>query len=333
MDTIDTYIQALLNGTIRVEEHGALKRWINRSAENKRYFQESVAIWKATAILSNEEHFNVDKAVARFKAENKRCYTLDTYKWALRASSVAIILLLGGITSLLFLWRSGKAKDVVAREYKEYVVEVPVGGAKSKLTLSDGSIVWLNAGSKITYDSDFARASRRVSLAGEGYFEVAKNKDLPFVIQTEKIEVQVLGTKFNLKSYAEDEAVKVVLKEGAVQIADLCDAVAPVLLEPNQRFTYQKSDHSVKIDSVDATHIEDWRDGRMVFDKVSLEEIVKELRRQYDLPIRIENKKLGEIVYYSDFKGNESVGDVLEILSSGHKFNYEIQPDFIRIYN
>ena len=92
-------------------------------------------------------------------------------------------------------------------EYREYVVEVP-DGAKSKITFPDGSIVWLNAGSKVKYDSNFAKASRKVELTGEGYFEVSKNKELPFVVSTGKLSVKVLGTKFNLKSYEEDSRVE-----------------------------------------------------------------------------------------------------------------------------
>ena len=147
------------------------------------------------------------------------------------------------------------------------------------------------------------------------------------------LSVKVLGTKFNLKSYEEDSEVKVTLKEGAVRVGDFLADAAPIVLEPNQRFTLKKADQAIQVDSVDASHIENWRNGAMIFDKVPLEEIAKELKRLYNIPIQIENDKLKRIVYYSDFQENVTMEKVLEILSSGNKFRYEVKPELIRIYN
>ncbi|WP_286074546.1 DUF4974 domain-containing protein [Parabacteroides goldsteinii] len=104
------------------------------------------------------------------------------------------------------------------------------------------------------------------------------------------------------------------------------------MLKPNQRFTLRKADLAMQVDLVDASHIENWRNGAMIFDKVSLEEIAKELQRLYDIPVRIEKESLKRIVYYSDFQENVTVEKVLEILSSGNKFRYEVKPELIRIY-
>ena len=332
MDQIDNYIQLFLNGSLDAEGHAVLQQWIKEKPANRAYFQNMVAIWKATGIVSNVDEFDVEKAIDKFKKDSKPAYRIDLYRYALRISAAAIIALLCGLSSLFFLWQSERTSSEMLEEYKEYIVEVP-DGAKSKITFPDGSVVWLNAGSKVKYDSDFAKESRNVELIGEGYFEVSKNEELPFVVNTGELTVKVLGTKFNLKSYEEDSEVKVTLKEGAVKVGDFLTDAAPVVLKPNQRFTLKKADLTMLVDSVDATHIENWRNGAMTFDKVSLEEIAKELRRQYNISIRIESDKLKQIVYYSDFQKNVSIEKVLEILSSGNKFRYEVKPDFIRIYN
>lgn len=332
MTQIDNYIQSFLNGSLNAESHAVLRQWIKERPENRLYFQNMVAVWKATGVMSNAEGFDVAGAISRFNRKTKSVNGIDFYRRALRLSAAAIILLVCGISSLFFLWQSERTASEVVEEYKEYVVEVP-DGAKSKITFPDGSVVWLNAGSKVKYDSNFAKASRNVELTGEGYFEVSKNKELPFVVNTEKLSVKVLGTKFNLKSYEEDSEVKVTLKEGAVKVGDFLTDAAPVELKPNQRFTFRKADLSMLVDSVDASHIDNWRNGAMTFDKVPLEEIAKELRRLYNIPIRIESDKLKQIVYYSDFQENVSVEKVLEILSSGNKFRYEVKPEEIRIFN
>lgn len=332
MDQIDNYIQSFLNNSLDAEGHAALRQWIKEAPKNRAYFHNTVNIWRAAGITSNAEGFDVEKAIGKFNKETEPARRIKFYRHALSISSAAIILLLCGISSLFFLWQSERMASEVAEEYKEYVVEVP-DGAKSKIIFPDGSVVWLNAGSKVKYDSNFAKNSRNVELSGEGYFEVSKNKELPFVVNTGKLTVKVLGTKFNLKSYEEDSEVKVILKEGAVKVGDFLADAVPVVLAPNQRFIYKKADQTIQVDSVNASHIENWRNGAMTFEKVSLEDIAKELKRQYDVPVRIENEYLKKIVYYSDFQENVTVEKVLEILSSGNKFRYEVKPELIRIYN
>lgn len=332
MDSIDSYIQLFLTGSLDAKSHAVLRQWIKEKPEHREYFRNLVVVWKAAGIVSNADGFEMEKAIGKFNKDTETNHRIVVYRRMLTISAIAIVFLLCGVSSLLFLWRAERMATEVAEAYQEYIVEVPAG-AKSQITFPDGSIAWLNAGSKVRYDSNFGKESRNIELCGEGYFEVNKNKELPFIVNTEKLTVRVLGTKFNLKSYEEDSEVKVTLKEGAVAVGNLQIDTTQVILEPNQQLTYRKVDNMMRLDVVDATHIENWRDGAMSFDKVSLEEIAKELKRQYNIPIRIEDDKLKRIVYYSDFQKNVTIQKVMEILSSGNKFRYEIKPEFIRIYN
>ena len=332
MEHIDNYIQAFLNGSLDAKSQVVLRQWIKEKPENRDYFQSMVSVWKAVGITSNVEGFDVTGAIDQFNEKTKPINRIDFYRRTLRFAVAAIILLLGGISSLFVLWQSERIVSNVGEEYKEYVVEVP-NGAKSKIIFPDGSVVWLNAGSKVKYDSNFAKTSRNIELMGEGYFEVSKNKRLPFVVNTGKLSVKVLGTKFNLKSYEEDSEVKVTLKEGAVEVDNYLTDAAPIELKPNHRFTFKKANLCFRVDSVDARHIDNWRNGIMTFDKVPLEEIVKELSRIYKIRIDIKNDNLKKIVYYSDFQENTSIEKVLEILSSGNKFRYKVKPREIQIFN
>lgn len=329
MNVINTYIRSFLNGTLNAEGHAALRQWIGQSKRNRKYFEDCMLIWKTTAITTNEAGFDVDKAYSRFYTDNERTTRFLFYPHTFRFVA-AVVLCLFMLSGSLFFF--SKLENATQRTVQQFVVEVP-SGAKSKVTFPDGSVVWLNSESKIEYDSDFAKSSRNVNLSGEGYFEVTKNKNVPFVVKTEKLSIKVLGTKFNLKSYEEDPDVKVTLKEGAVKVEQLVGDAHPVTLKPNQQVTYQKSEDSMQIDSVDASSIEAWRDGTIVFDKVSLIDIIRELKRLYNKPIQIEDDNLKHIIYYSDFKNDASIEKVIEILSSGNKFKYEVKPDYIRIYN
>lgn len=329
MNVINTYIRSFLNGTLNAEGHAALRQWIGQSQRNRQYFEDCIFIWKATAITTNEAGFDVDKAYRHFHAGSKRIKRFSFYPHTVRFVA-AIILCLFMLSSSLFFF--SKLKSATQNTGQQFVVEVP-SGAKSKVTFPDGSVVWLNSESKIEYDSDFAKSSRNVSLSGEGYFEVSENKNVPFIVKTEKLSIKVLGTKFNLKSYEEDPDVKVTLKEGAVNVEQLIGDAHLVTLKPNQQVTYQKSEDSMQVDSVDAGSIEAWRNGTIIFDKVSLIDITRELKRLYNKPIQIENDSLKHIIYYSDFKNNAPIEKVIDILSSGNKFKYEVKPDYIRIYN
>lgn len=328
MDVINAYIRSFLNNTLNAEGNIALQQWMRQSEKNKKYFKDCIIIWKATAITTNEEDLNIETAYRKFQLKDKKVKQISFYKNAVNILSAVILLLLIGIGSVLFFIKSKKPQNAT----QQFIVEVPTG-AKSKITFPDGSVVWLNSESKIEYDSDFAKVSRNVSLEGEGYFEVNKNKHLPFVVKTANLAVEVLGTKFNIKSYDEDMDVKVTLKEGAVKIEQHGNKFDPIILTPNQQLTYLKSNEAMLLNSLDANHIESWRDGSMAFDKVSLNEIVKQLERQYKIPIEIENEELKKIIYYSDFKENTAVEKILNTLSSGNKFKYDIKPDYIRIYN
>lgn len=329
MNVIDTHIRSFLNGTLTAEGHTALRQWIGQSKRNKKYFEDCIFIWKITAITTNEAGFDVDKAYRRFyvdsKIEKRFPFYLRTFRFI--SAAVLFFFLLSG--SLFFF---NKLERVTNDTVQKFVIEVP-SGAKSKVTFPDGSIVWLNSESKIEYDSDFAKTSRNISLTGEGYFEINRNKILPFVVKTEKLSIKVLGTKFNLKSYEEDLDITVTLKEGSVEVKQLISDADPLTLRPNQQVTYQKSEDSMQVDSVDASSIEAWRDGAIVFDKVSLIDIAKELKRLYNRPVHIEDENLKHIIYYSDFKDNIPIEKVIKILSSGNKFKYEVKPDYIRIYN
>lgn len=164
MVQIDNYIQSFLNGSLDAESHAVLRQWIKEKPENREYFQNTVAIWKATGVMSNADGFDVTSAIGKFKEETQPANRMEFYRRALKLSAAAIILYC--VEFLHYsLWQSERSASEMVEEYKEYVVEVP-DGAKSKITFPDGSVVWLNAGSKVTYDSNFARESRNVGLTG-----------------------------------------------------------------------------------------------------------------------------------------------------------------------
>ncbi len=158
-------------------------------------------------------------------------------------------------------------------------------GKRSEVTLSDGTHIWLNSGSKFSYPTTFNKSTREVYLTGEAYFDVTEQLDRPFKIHASDIEIKVLGTSFNVSAYADDEAVHTVLSKGAVRLKRNGLFSENVVLEPGQRAVFKKQQEDFIIDEVDVTLYTSWVNGYLTFNKESVNEVFKKLGRHYNKEI------------------------------------------------
>lgn len=159
-------------------------------------------------------------------------------------------------------------------------------GRHFQLTLPDGTSVWLNAASSIKYPTAFTGNFRKVYVTGEAYFEVAKNEKMPFIVELNKKEtVEVLGTTFNVNAYENEETINTTLITGAVRVAS-------TILKPGQQAqlnTKQSSARLKVISNIDTDKVVAWKDGKFDFDGASLQEVMKQLERWYDIEVIFEN--------------------------------------------
>lgn len=159
-------------------------------------------------------------------------------------------------------------------------VITPLGGEYS-IVLADGTRVWLNAGTEFRYPVFFTENRREVYLSGEAYFEVRQDKNKPFVVWTGEVQIEVLGTAFNVNSYNSDR-VEAVLVEGSVNVSNVTDKIN---LRPGQRGTVLKSEREIRVDEVDVYVYTAWKDGNFVFENQTLENIMEQLSRWYDVDV------------------------------------------------
>lgn len=224
-------------------------------------------------------------------------------------------------------------------------------GSKTTLLLPDGTKVWLNAGSKLSYDSAFGRTHREVSLSGEGYFDVVKNKEKPFVIHASKINIKVLGTEFDVKSYPSDKTTEASLIRGSIEVTFNDQPSKKVILRPNEKIVVENfkfenhlaqtadnprsqnaaPDPSGKI-AVKAVTREiktgdvietSWVENRLVFQDESFEEIAHKLERWYGVSIRFDNDQLKTEHLTGSFT-NETVRQALDALKFTAEFSYSV---------
>ncbi|WP_163712393.1 FecR family protein [Mangrovibacterium lignilyticum] len=198
-------------------------------------------------------------------------------------------------------------------------------GSKSQITLSDNTVVYLNAGSRLIYPSTFKGSSRVVHLIGEAFFDVSKNKHKPFIVKTDQIDIEVLGTRFNVTTYPENEKIETVLVEGSVSVSNDISSQfeKPVLLKPNQILTFNKQTKSVKIDSVDTEFYTLWKDGMLKFEDAELNQIIHKVERLYDVKIILNDPEKGKMKISGKLNLSENSEDVLNYLSVITRMNVE----------
>ena len=215
----------------------------------------------------------------------------------------------------------------------EYTQLSVCNGKSVKITLSDGSIVTVNAGSTLIYPKSFLAKTRTVFLIGEANFSVAKNPNQPFIVKTMYLDVRALGTKFNVQSYPNADYTKATLIEGSVKVDMEMNKNISNILKPNDQLTYSHKDGTITIDQVDAEKIASWEKGYLIFQGVTFEEIATTLERKYNVEINYDSKKLKHQSYYVKFNPNESLKDVLNVLCQlTGDVNYEIKDSRVYFY-
>lgn len=219
-------------------------------------------------------------------------------------------------------------------------VHVSEAGERKSFQLPDGSTVMLNSGSRIQLAENFNVSSREVSLQGEGYFNVTANKDKPFIIHTEAMDVKVLGTVFNVRAYSGDKKAETSLITGAVEVTLHKSGNKRILLQPNQKVTTsttEASDYAVKEMAVEKTANAvpeiSWTRNRLVFANNSFEEIAVELQRWYGVQLIFDNESIKQFRFTATFD-QKNITQVLEALKLSRHFNYKVEEsNKIRILN
>jgi len=209
-------------------------------------------------------------------------------------------------------------------------------GKRTKIELSDGSIVWLNSGSKLVYPSVFNGDKRELYLEGEAIFDVAHNKNKPFIVISENQEIEVLGTVFGVTNYKDENALNTVLKSGSVQISYNNSSSSHVnndkmKISPGTKASYNKKTKSMVSEKVNVDHYFSWRDGVFIFKNNDLKHITNRISRYYNLKIEITNDDLAKETFSGYLDLNEDIDKVIKNIKASTNMNYTLIEDKIII--
>lgn len=198
-------------------------------------------------------------------------------------------------------------------------------GSVSEMVLPDGSIIFLNSGSRIKYSIDGEKGIREVFLNGEAWFDVEKNKNKPFVVHTSFYDVNVTGTQFNIKAYDSDNKVTTTLEEGEViiQSTENFRLAENITLKPGEQVVLDKNSQELLIKTVNTKWFTSWKDNKLIFVNTNMKEFIIILERKYGVDIEIKNKAILDLHVDCTIK-NETIIEILEIIKKTLPVNYEI---------
>lgn len=216
----------------------------------------------------------------------------------------------------------GDSGSILKQEIVYNTIVVPRGG-EYKLELADGTLVWLNSDSELRYPVKFAGSQRDVWLKGEGYFEVSKNPEKPFRVVVDDMIVKVLGTSFNINAYKDRGNILTTLVSGKVDIQDM-SGKSLVVMSPNQQVDFRHGKIS-SVQEVDITRFVSWIDGKFYFNDMTLENIMSQLQRWYDIEVFFVNEELKSYPFTGVIRRDFTAGQIFEIIEKTTRVKFNVR--------
>lgn len=219
---------------------------------------------------------------------------------------------------------SGVEKISPAQKYGLNTLIVPYG-KRSRITLSDGTKIWLNSGSRLVYPSEFAEGNREVYLDGQAYFAVAHDTDRPFYVQTDQMDIKVLGTEFDVSSYGDDRKVSAVLAKGSIELLTQKDSFwggQRSKMVPGTRAVYDEISKRAQIDKVNVDEYISWKDGYLIANHQTLKEVFKKLSRYYKYDFIIQDEEVGMETFSGSLDLHEDIDQMIIGLADATSLKY-----------
>ncbi|MEQ8361585.1 MAG: DUF4974 domain-containing protein [Cyclobacteriaceae bacterium] len=302
-------IWAYVSETANADTVKRVKEWISSSEYDALLFNEIKSLHYK--ISSDYQLVNVSEAKDRFfgLVQGK---VIKKYDWKQIFKYAAIVFVALSIT-VYFFSRNGIKDEVVAQTGF---------GESKKMTLPDGSFVWLNGASLIRYTTE---SSRQIFLEGEAFFEVAKNKEIPFIVTTvDGLQVKAIGTSFNVKAYKNNPYVETVLVTGRVEVTLALGSKEKYEMEPNDKITFRRVDKRLLRST--ANQVDDiiaWRSGVIQFSNKTFGEIALDLENRFNTKIVFQNEKLKEVRFTGSFEEGTPVEEILGTLKLISEFQFK----------
>ena len=305
----DELLMAYFKGEVSDEEAQRITEWIEAKIEHQRYYQQLCRLFEMSYWIEDiPEQTEV--------AFPKKTKILPWKHYVISFMKVAAIFVLGFALHFFLNWQKTTHHEL------QHQIHVPTG-QHVEIMLADGSKVWLNSGSTLTFPSKFNGKKRLVELDGEGFFEVKSDKEHPFIVSTSKYQVKAVGTSFNIYDYQDSPQFEAALLNGKVEVTTNAKKSSVVILTPNQRAALCQGVLEVKPIKNANNYL--WRKGILYFNEPLLE-VFDKLQEYYDIEFQIRNTSLTRKSPYctGKFRAKDGLEHIIRVLKETNHFDYQI---------
>lgn len=320
IEVFEQMMMDYLKGKLKPEDKPRFIMLLNSNEECRKKYHEMSHLYVMTTSswFAQNKSQNLEQVRKKlgFRSSRKHFNRRNLFIW----SSAAIWLLF--IVCSVTLWNKESTSNLLSDAPSYCQIDIPAG-ATSRVLLPDSTVVILNGSSNLKYDARWnERPLREVFLSGEAYFQVKKKTDKPFVVHTDDLNVKVLGTIFNVSSYPDDEAVKVSLVEGRVNVYTASETQNNCILVPNQQAIYEKRQKTLAIQKVNAANQASWTTGKLTFVNENLYNILKSIGRHFNLRIIIQSKKVHKEFFSGTIQLDMTLNEILSYIDVDNKYTW-----------
>lgn len=311
-----------LDGKLDQDEALEVEAWVNESPENRTQLEQIYYLNFVGKCVAAQDSADVDRSFAELQAqiqikEVRSGITLRRRNW--RRILIPVAAFLTGVICTISL------SFYLFNDHSKYIVATATG-QRAQFVLPDGSRVWLNSSSELTYNTSFWSRTRDIDLEGEAYFEVEPNKRKPFIVSNRDIHVQVLGTKFNVRARESEDRVVTTLLSGSVQVDIPTRNGEEVMLKPGEILEVNtKTLKTMLTKSASANDVLLWMDGRLKFKQASLEEMTSCFEKHFDVRFHFADSNLKQERFTCEFSTDSNISDILSILELTNRFQYQMK--------
>lgn len=302
------------------EEISQILDWIESSPENQEKYNQLKNLW----VISGLDRPGDAEIPVFFNSDKKVFIASSLFQSVLKYAAVFVFAFLLGSISLYLINR--EQSTTFSGLYN--TIEVP-NGQRSQITLYDGTKVWINSGTKFKYPVAFSKDTRDVYIEGEAYFDVAKDKKHPFIVNAGRLKIKVLGTRFNVCAYPEDGKSYTTLEEGSVNAINTKNG-DQFTLKPGEQVTFNPSTNSLQYQDVNTALYTSWKENMLRFDDATFAELIIKMERWYGIKITIDPSVNTKERYTMTIK-TESLREMLSLISKTTQIKYEINGNSVRI--
>ena len=305
----DELLIAYFKGEVSDEEAQQITEWIEAKIEHQRYYQQLCRLFEVSYWIEDIP----EQTEVAFPQKAK---ILPWKHYAISFMKVAAIFVLGFALHFFLNWQKTTLHEL------QHQIHVPTG-QHVEIMLADGSKVWLNSGSTLTFPSKFNGKKRMVELDGEGFFEVKSDKEHPFIVSTSKYQVKAVGTSFNIYDYQDSPQFEAALLNGKVEVTTNAKKSSVVILTPNQRAALCQG--VLKVKPIENANNYLWRKGILYFNEPLLE-VFDKLQEYYDIEFQIRNSSLTRKSPYctGKFRAKDGLEHIIRVLKETNHFDYQI---------